>query len=303
MFEGFTREWIDTGEAEIHLVRGGEGPPLLLLHGYPQSHVCWHKVAPRLAEAFSLVIPDLRGYGDSSGPEPDDGPEGENEAYSKRAMAEDMVEVMRILGHERFALAGHDRGGRVAYRLALDFPETVTRLATLDIVPTLEMAERVDLELAVSTYHWFFLAQPPPLPERLILGDPDFYLEHTLRSWLGPKGEIAPDAITPEALAEYRRCFRQDSVVRAACADYRAGLTSDLENDRADREAARRIACPLLALWGAESSEQKAAFDFEAIWHGWAEDVTGAAIDAGHFLMEEAPEETADALLRFFTTH
>ena len=298
MFEGFTREWIETGEAEIHLVRGGEGPPLLLLHGYPQSHVCWHKVAPRLAETFSLVIPDLRGYGDSSGPAPDDGPGEENEAYSKRAMAEDMVEVMRTLGHERFALAGHDRGGRVAYRLALDTPETVTRLATLDIVPTLEMAERVDLGLAVSTYHWFFLAQPAPLPERLILGDPDFYLEHTLQSWLGARGEIAP-----AALAEYRRCFGEESVVRATCADYRAGLTSDLENDRADRAAGRRIACPLLALWGAESSEQKAALDFEAIWRGWAEDVTGVAIDAGHFLMEEAPEETAEALLRFFTTH
>jgi haloacetate dehalogenase len=178
MFEGFSREWIDTGETEIHLVRGGEGPPLLLLHGFPQSHVAWHKVAPALAEAFTLVIPDLRGYGDSSGPAPD----GANLAYSKRAMALDMVAVMAALGIERFALAGHDRGGRVAYRLALDHPERVSRLAVLDIVPTLEMAETVDLGLAIGTYHWFFLAQPAPLPERLIAGDPDFYLDFTLDS-------------------------------------------------------------------------------------------------------------------------
>lgn len=293
MYEGFAREWIETDEAEIHLVRGGEGPPLLLLHGYPQSHVIWHAVAPRLAERFSLVIPDLRGYGDSTGPEPDP----ENEAYSKRAMAEDMVAVMAALGHERFALAGHDRGGRVGYRLALDFPESVSRLAMLDIVPTLEMAERTDLALALSTYHWFFLAQPGGLPERLIAGEPDFYLEHTIGSWIG-----AGNALAPEAMAEYRRCFRQASVIAAACADYRAGLSIDLEHDRENREAGQKIACPLLSLRGGQYSKGE-RFTFAEIWRAWAEDVTAEEIACGHFLAEEAPEETADALLRFFTSH
>jgi haloacetate dehalogenase len=289
MFEGFSREWIDTGEAEIHLVRGGEGPPLLLLHGFPQSHVAWHRVAPALAEAFTLVIPDLRGYGDSSGPEPDPG----NEAYSKRTMALDMVAAMAALGFERFALAGHDRGGRAAYRLALDHPERVSRLAVLDIVPTLEMADTVDLGLAIGTYHWFFLAQPAPLPERLIAGDPDFYLDFTLDSWAGD-----PGAIDPEARAQYRRCFRQDSVIAAGCADYRAGLTTDLAHDRVDRAAGRRVGCPLLALWAAQASDGK-AIDFEGVWRRWADHVTAVEIPAGHFLMEEAPAETGQALRQF----
>ena len=293
MFEGFSREWIDTGEAEIHLIRGGEGPPLLLLHGFPQSHVAWHKVAPALAEAFTLVIPDLRGYGDSSGPAADAG----NEAYAKRAMALDMVAVMATLGFERFALAGYDRGGRVAYRLVLDHPERVSRLAVLDIVPTLEMAEAVDLGLAVGTYHWFFLAQPAPLPERLIAGDPAFYLDFTLDSWAGD-----PAALDPEARAQYRRCFRQDSVVAAACADYRAGLTTDLAHDRADRAAGRRIACPLLALWAAQSSDGK-PIDYEDIWRRWGNEVAGAEIASGHFLMEEAPKETIESLRRFFVVN
>ncbi len=290
MFEGFGREWIDTGESEIHLVRGGGGPPLLLLHGFPQSHVAWHKVAPALAEAFTLVIPDLRGYGDSSGPDPDP----RNEAYSKRVMALDMVAVMAALGFERFALAGHDRGGRVAYRLALDHPERVSRLAVLDIVPTLEMAETVDLGLAIGTYHWFFLAQPAPLPERLIAGDPEFYLDFTLDSWADD-----PEAIDPEARAQYRRCFQNDSVIAAACADYRAGLTTDLDYDRADRATGRRIACPLLALWAAQASDGK-EIDFEGVWRRWAKEVEGVGIPSGHFLMEEAPDDTARALSRFF---
>ncbi len=290
MFEGFSREWIDTGEAEIHLIRGGGGPPLLLLHGYPQSHVAWNKVAPALAESFTVVIQDLRGYGDSSGPEPDIG----NEAYAKRAMALDMVTIMATLGFERFALAGHDRGGRVAYRLALDHPERVSRLAVLDIIPTLEMAETVDLGLATGTYHWFFLAQPPPLPERLIAGDPGFYLDFTLDSWAGD-----PAAIDPEARAQYRRCFEQDSVIAAACADYRAGLTTDLTHDRADLAAGHKIACPLLALWAAQSTDGK-PIDYEGTWRRWAEDVSGAEVSSGHFLMEEAPEETMLSLREFF---
>ena len=290
MFEGFETRRIATEGAEIHLVMGGSGPPLALLHGYPQSHVAWHRVAPRLAESFTVVVPDLRGYGDSTGPEPDPGHQG----YCKRAMAGDVAEVMAALGFERFGLAGHDRGGRVAYRLALDQPERVRRLAVLDMVPTLEMAERTDWAQALADYHWYFLAQPAPLPERLIGADPDFYLEHTIGSWLGAAGNIEA-----QAMAEYRRAFRRPSVIAAACADYRAGLTTDLAHDDADRAAGRRIACPLLALWGAEESDS-GRHDYLAIWQGWADRATGRALQCGHFLMEEAPDETAAALAGFF---
>lgn len=289
MFEGFESARVPTAEAEIFVRRGGAGPPLLLLHGYPQSHVAWHKVAPRLARRFTVVVPDLRGYGDSRGPAPDPG----HTAYAKRAMARDMVEVMAGLGFARFALAGHDRGARVAYRLALDEPNRVERLAVLDIVPSLETAELTDKDLALATYHWFFLAQPAPLPERLIGADPDFYLDHTLDSWLG-----TPGAISPEARAEYRRCFRKDSVIRAACADYRAGLSVDLDHDRADRAAGRRIACPVLALWARQGSDGK-AIDHLTLWRRWADEVVGLEAPCGHFLMEEAPETVAAALEDF----
>lgn len=289
MFEGFTREWIETDEAEIHLLRAGSGPPLLLLHGYPQTHVAWHKVASGLAEHFTVILPDLRGYGHSRGPDPDP----EHDAYSKRAMADDMVQVMGELGYPTFALAGHDRGARVAYRLALDWPDRVTRLAVLDIIPTLEMAERTNRALAETTYHWFFLAQPAPLPEQMIANDPDYYLDWTLDSWLGD-----PEGIDPEARAAYHAAFRQDSVIAAACADYRAGLSSDLDHDRADRDAGRKIACPLLVLWGRDYIDGKPA-DFKAIWRSWADSVEGHEMDCGHFLMEEAPEKTTRALLTF----
>ncbi len=291
MFEQFTRERVRTETSDIQVVRGGDGPPLLLLHGYPETHADWHRMAPVLARHFTVVVPDLPGYGDSTGPPPDPG----HVAYSKRTMAATLVAVMQRLDFERFAVAGHDRGGRVAYRMALDHPERVSRLAVLDIVPTLEMVERTDRNLALSTYHWFFLAQPHPLPERLIGGDPDFFLTYTIESWQG-----RPGAIAPEAMAEYRRCFRKESVIRATCEDYRAGVTVDLEHDGADRAAGRRIACPVLALWGERFIDYE-RFDPLTVWRRWADRVTGGPIACGHFLMEEAPEETLAELLPFLS--
>ena len=289
MFEGFTERRIETGGAEIHAVVGGDGPPLALLHGYPQTHVMWHRVAPRLAEAFTVVAPDLRGYGRSSKP-----PGGEGAVnYAKRAMARDVVEVMAALGHDRFLLAGHDRGGRVAYRLALDHPDRVQRLATLDIMPTLEQFERMDRRGALGSFHWFLLAQPSPLPERLIGGDPLSFLHDMLSRWSGAESPFAP-----EAMADYERSFGNPETVRATCDDYRAGATIDCDLDAADRDAGRRIACPMLALWGDRGGDRRAGM--MEVWGRWATDLRGAAIPCGHFLPEEAPSETAAALLDFF---
>jgi haloacetate dehalogenase len=290
MFEGFQEHRISTREAEICVRTGGAGPPLLLLHGYPQNHVAWHKVAPRLCERFSVVVPDLRGYGDSKGPPPD----AQHVRYAKRAMADDMAEIMTALGHERFMLAGHDRGGRVAYRLALDHAGRVSRFAAIDIIPTLDVWQRMDKDAALRTYHWLFLAQPAPLPERLIARDPEFYLRHLLDRWAGRSG-----ALDPAAVAEYLRHFRKPSVIEATCEDYRAGATVDLEHDRADREGGRRIRCPMLLLWARGYLSAKASSPLAA-WRGWAEDVRDIAPDCGHFVAEEQPEACALALREFF---
>jgi haloacetate dehalogenase len=286
LFEGFARRRIPTGETEINLVMGGKGPPLLLLHGYPQTHVMWHKVAPGLARDFTVVVPDLRGYGDSGKPKSDPA----HFVYSKRATAADMVAVMEQIGFRSFRLAGHDRGGRVAHRLALDHPERVERVAMLDIIPTRAVFERVDKALATSTYHWFFLIQPE-LPEALIGANPDFYLEWTLRKW---SQNFA--AFAPEALAEYKRCFRDPATIHATCEDYRAGASSDLAHDEAD--IAKKIECPLLAIWG-----QGPATRWKTIVETWRErarDVRGFPIECGHFLAEEKPKETLEALQKFF---
>jgi haloacetate dehalogenase len=291
MFEGFEEHRISTGEAEIFVRTGGAGPPLLLLHGYPQNHVTWHAVAPRLRDRFSLVIPDLRGYGESKGPPPDP----QHLKYSKRAMADDIVEVMTALGHDRFMLAGHDRGGRVAYRLALDHPGRVSRLAVIDILPTLDVWERMGKDAALGTYHWLFLAQPAPLPERLIGHDPEFYLRHLLDRWAGRR-----EALDPAAVAEYIRHFRKPSVIEATCEDYRAGATVDLDHDRADRDAGRQIRCPTLVLWGRRYLPAKAQSPLE-VWRAWAEDVGDVALDCGHFVAEEQPEACAGALRDFFS--
>ncbi len=292
MFDGFETRRVATSGAEISFRLGGSGPPLLLLHGYPQTHVMWHRVAPYLAERFTVVAADLRGYGDSTKPESD----ARHSTYSKRAMARDQVEVMSNLGYERFAVVGHDRGARVAHRMALDHPERVERAAVLDICPTLAMYEGTDMAFASGYYHWFFLIQPYDLPERLIAADPDFYLESKTGGFgLGPRKDPAV-IFEPEALAEYKRCFRDPAAIHASCEDYRASATIDLEHDRAD--LGRKVACPLLALWGTQGLVGQ-LFDVLGLWRERADDVTGRAIDCGHYLAEEAPADTLAALQAF----
>ena len=289
MFEGFELHRVETGEATIRARIGGSGPPLLLLHGNPQTHVMWHKIAPRLAEHFTVVAADLRGHGESSKPQttPD------HEPYSKRAMARDQVAVMRHFGFEAFAVAGHDRGGRCAYRMALDHPRCVTRLAVLDILPTYEHYRRAGMEFAMGYWHWFFLPQPFPLPEKMIGGDPEWFFK---RNW--PAADAPPGFFAPEAMKDYWRAFSDPATVHAICEDYRAGATYDYRLDEADF-GARRIACPLLVLWGAKGILQKLYEPLE-VWRGWADAVSGGALDSGHYLAEERPEETLEALLGFF---
>ncbi|HEY2561152.1 MAG TPA: alpha/beta hydrolase [Caldimonas sp.] len=266
-----------------------DGLPLLLLHGYPQTNAMWRRVAVRLGADFRLVIADLRGYGDSPKPGAAATPEADHAQYSKRAMAADMVALMRSLGHERFAVVGHDRGGRVAHRMALDHGECVERLALLDIVPTLDMYERTDMRFASWYYHWFFLIQPAPLPERMIGGDPAYYL----RWMLGGFGSQGIGFVEPEALAEYERCFCRAEAIHASCEDYRASATIDLEHDRTSRVAGEKIACDLLVLWGSRGVVGQ-LYDPLALWRAQcAATVTGQAMGAGHFLAEELPEETA----------
>jgi haloacetate dehalogenase len=286
MFDGFTLEYVETPEARIRVRHGGSGPPLLLLHGHPQTHVMWHLVAPRLASEFTVVAPDLRGYGESSKPPTTE----DHEPYSKRAMARDAVALMAHFGHERFGVAGHDRGGRVAYRLALDHPERVRRLATLDIIPTGEHFRRTDMKFALGYWHWFFLAQPYPFPENLIGANPEAFFS-------GRPNRANVHA--PEALDDYLRCYRNPQTIHAACEDYRAAATYDFALDEADR-GKKKIAAPLLALWGARGA-LPAWYDVLAVWRDWADDVRGHAIDAGHFIPEEAPDATYDALHGFFT--
>jgi len=286
-FPGFEHRRIATSGAEINLVTGGKGPPLLLLHGYPQTHLLWRRIAPRLAEEFTLVIPDLRGYGDSSKPPP--GPD--QIAYSKRALAQDQAETMSALGFDRFMVAGHDRGARVAHRLVRDHAERIERVALLDIVPTLYRFETIDAKAARGSFHWFFLIQPGGLPERLIGAEAEFFLRHMLG--------LARHAnrLEPEVFTEYLRCFEDPETIRATCDEYRAGAGIDLEHDRADR--AKKITTPLLVLWG-RSSGQGSGYDMLAVWRDHANDVRGQAIDSGHFLPEDAPDPTYAALRAFF---
>lgn len=290
MFEGFASRRVRTSGAEIFLRTAGDGPPVLLIHGYPQSHVTWHRLAPLLASGFRVVCPDLRGYGASDGPAAD----ATHAAYSKRAMARDMVEVMQALGAERFAVVGHDRGGRVAYRLALDHPARVTALALLDIVPTIETWDATDMARALSSFHWQFLAQPEPLPERLIGHEPDFFLDWLLGSWAAPGF-----GFDPAALEAYRAAFRNPSVIHATCEDYRAGATVDRATDDEDRTRGRRIECPVLVLWG-DAGRPRKRQDVVEIWKRWAGDAHGRSLDCGHFLPEEKPDETAAELVSFF---
>jgi haloacetate dehalogenase len=270
---------------------GGNGPPLLLLHGYPQTHVEWAPIAGALAARFTVVAMDLRGYGASAAPASQGGA-----LYAKRLMAQDARAAMAALGFARFSVCGHDRGGRVAYRLALDAPEAVDKIAALDIAPTADMWAGMDAERAMQVYHWTFLAQPAPLPETLIAGAARAYLDHTLASWTKTK-TLAP--FSPDALAAYRDNFSRPERIHACCEDYRAGAALDRAADEADRAAGRKIAAPLLALWGGAGIPAKGRPLVE-VWRGWARDVRGASLDCGHFLPEEDPDGTLKALFAFF---
>jgi haloacetate dehalogenase len=290
MFAGFAVRRFTLGEVTIHGRIGGAGPPLLLLHGHPQTHAMWHRVADALARRFSVVALDLRGYGDSSRPAGDEA----HTTYSKRAMAQDAVDSMAQLGHRRFFVCAHDRGARVAHRLALDHPELVRRMMLLDIAPTLAMYENTSEAFARAYWHWFFLIQPPPLPERLIESDPVSYL----RSVMGRR-HAGLAAFDPSALAEYERCIAQPATAQAICEDYRAAATIDLDHDRADRDGGRRLAVPLRVLWGAHGTVGK-CFDVLALWREVATQVDGRSLDCGHYIAEERPPELLAEMLGFF---
>jgi haloacetate dehalogenase len=287
VFDNFIHKQIQTKKTVINMVQGGSGYPVLLLHGYPQTHVCWHLVAPLLAQQFTVVCPDLRGCGDSGKPPGD--PEHLN--YSKRVMAQDQVDMMHRLGFDKFAVVGHDRGARIAHRMALDHEEKITKLALLDIIPTSTAFANVNKEMATAAFNWFFSIQPDGLPERLIGAEPVFYLNYCLDHWAGTKARLAP-----EAVAEYQRCFDKETI-RATCEEFRAAATVDLVHDEADKE--HKISCPTLLLWSTES--MWADYDMIAIWKQRADMVQGFSMDCGHFLPEENPEETAVALIRFLT--
>ena len=290
LFPGFSSHWIDTSIGKMFARVGGKGPPLLALHGYPQTHVMWHRMAPALAERFTLVVADLPGYGWAAVPEaaPDHSP------YTKRAMADVMIEIMEKLGHIKFRLAGHDRGGRVAYRLALDHPGRVEKLATLDIIPTWDMWQQMDARLAMRAWHWPFLAQPYPLPELLLKNSANEYFDLLTAAWKRGKG----DAFDDRAIAHYRASFTDPLRIHAGCEDYRAGQSTDVAHDDADRKAGKKITCPMLAVWGATGlPSQNTPLE---LWREWATDVRGFPLECGHFLCEENPDATAKALLEFF---
>lgn len=288
MFDGFHQTTIDTGDARIHVRHGGSGPPVLLLHGIPETHLMWHKVAPRLATEFTVVAADLRGYGDSSKP----ASTADHTPYSKRSMAHDQVEVMRQLGFERFSVVGHDRGARCAYRMALDHPERVQKLAVLDIIPTGDAFRRAGMDFGMAYWVWFFLAQPHDLPERVVTRDPQLFLDYMLDGW-----SAVPNTFSPDIRTEYLRTFSDPATIHAICEEYRAAATLDYQHDDNDR-GRRRIACPLLALWSARGLVHT-WYDVLAVWREWADDVRGRALDCGHFLAEEAPDETYAELRSF----
>ncbi len=290
-FDGFELTHLDLPQGRIRLRRGGEGPPLLLLHGNPQTHAMWHAVAPALARRFEVVCPDLRGYGGSFKP----AATSDHAPYAKRAMAADMAALMERLGHTRFRLGSHDRGARVAHRLALDFPDRVERLAVLDIVPTIEHFERADMAFALGYYHWFWFAQPHPFPEDLINAAPDLWFDAHTRREPG-----SHDVFAADALADYLAAARQPETITGMCEDYRAAATIDLVHDRISRAEGRRIACPTLVLWGAKG-RVGGWYDPLALWREYvAAEVTGGPVASGHYIAEEAPNEVLDAFRTFF---
>lgn len=284
MFDGFEEHLVPTARGQVYTRVGGDGPPLLLLHGYPQTHLAWHAAAPLLTASFRVVVVDLPGYGRSFRP----APSADHRPHSKRVLADDLVQVMRALGHERFAVAGHDRGGRIGYRMALDAPERVSALAVLDVVPTGDVWARADADLALLYWHWSFLAQPAPLPERLIGADPDAFFDFHVRA-LGMGGRA--DRYPPEMLDAYRAVLDDPAVVEAICEDYRAGAGVDRQDDDAD--AGRRIACPVLALWSAGGALPRLYGDVLDVWRPWTTDLTGEGLDTSHFLVDDDPEGVA----------
>jgi haloacetate dehalogenase len=285
MFDGFELDRIDVGEAVLRVRHGGSGPPVLLLHGHPRTHATWHRVAPLLASRHAVVCPDLRGYGESSKPPttPD------HEPYSKRAMARDCIALMRALGHERFAVAGHDRGSYVAFRTAMDHPRAVSALAVLDSIPIGESLARADARFAAAWWHWFFLGQTAKPAERVISADPD--------AWY----RAGPDVMGEEAFADYRRAIHDPETVHAMCEDYRAGLGMDREHDEADRAAGQRVRCPTLVAWSLHDDLEELWGNPVAVWREWADDVRGATIDSGHHMAEEAPDQLASVLIDFLS--
>lgn len=289
MFDGFELKRIKTENADINFRIGGQGEALILLHGYPQTHACWHKMAPILMENFTVILPDLRGYGDSIGPDPDI----DNQLYSKRAMARDIKHVLNGLSIEVASVVGHDRGGRVAYRFALDHPDRIRKLVVLDIIPTSEMWEKMTAQAFISGYHWQFLAQPHGLPEYMIGLDSERYLRHTLDSWAKIENSFSTSAMT-----EYLRCFSKTSVIASCCADYRAGATSDWENDKLDKQVGNKIGCPVMTLWG--QREGRNNLDNISIWNDWCDQpASGHSVQCGHFLPEENPAATLKAIIPF----
>lgn len=291
-FPGFSTELVETSGTTIHVLRKGAGRPLLLLHGYPETHLTWHKVAPQLAAQFSVVVPDLRGYGDSG--KPRGGERHEN--YSFRAMAQDQIDVMRHYGHERFLVAAHDRGARVAHRLCLDHPESVEKACLMDIAPTLTMYRGTNQEFATKYVWWFFLIQPFPVPEHMIGLDPDFFLRETFGGLNKTPGAIAPDVMN-----EYVRAFSNPDAIHASCEDFRAAADIDLEMDKVDDAAGRKIECPLHVLWGGKGTIG-ALWDVLATWREkCAASVTGKPLDCGHFLQEERPQDLVAELRQFLS--
>jgi haloacetate dehalogenase len=297
MLDGFKFEKrkVATG-IQIACRIGGKGRPLLLLHGYPQTHLMWAKIAQRLAEHFTVVMSDLRGYGDSDKPKSDP----QHETYSFRAMAQDQASLMESLGYSQFAVAGHDRGARVTHRMCLDHPERVTQAAVLDIAPTLTLYERTDMPFAMGYYEWFLLPQPEPFPERLIGADPKFYLRHELLGWSQNKEAEIASIFDPDSLAEYERCFCDPLTIHATCEDYRAAASIDLAHDRDDREAGRKIMCPLLVLWG-DANRVLQAYDMLDVWRKVSDNsVDGHFLPCGHYLPEEVPQAVIEAFQAFF---
>jgi len=293
--DGFSNQIIDVGETTVFVRAAGSGPPVLMLHGFPETHLMWRDIAPRLAREFTVVCADLRGYGWSGCPASD----ADHAPYSKRAMGSDMIVAMDRLGHQRFRLAGHDRGGRVAYRMALDHPRAIEKIAVLDVLPTSTSWDRADARLALAFWPWSLLAQPEPLPERMLAADPEAVVDNALKEWGSPA-----KAFPPEVRAAYIDALRDPEHIHAICEEYRAAATIDRQHDAADQEAGGRINCPLLALWSAKGGLENWYTDEEGplgLWRMWSTDASGRPMDGGHFFPEEKPEETTQELRRFFS--